>query len=102
MKLSWEFYSARKKTTLPEFLSKVQTLAEALILFDSLEVVPPCDLADFFKKNKSAKQEEKEAKLEKKPRSTRSSRSKKRVSKKSDTEKKTDKEYFRKVIKKEK
>ena len=112
MKVSWGFYSRRKNIDLKSFLVDHLTLESALSYFNSLGIVPPEDLCDFYLEredpslevNDQSHQPSEEKSPPAAPKKTRPRRSSKSNNKTSSTtarDKKKD-SYFRKVIKKEK
>ena len=107
--LSWEFYFARNRKSLDDFLWEVETVENAKQkLFKKGLTHPPDDLIlSIIEKNKVKFLEElriKEEALKPKPKKTtpRSRKEKRQDDKKTETKKKSDEKYFRKVIPKKK
>ena len=106
MKRSWEFYSKRKRLTLEDFLLGVTSLESALAKFDLCQVMPPEDLHAFYEEKAKVllpppePSIENEVSKKKTTRRRRTSTQNKSTPKKS-TKKEDTKEYFRKVIKKD-
>jgi len=95
MSISWSFYSRRRSISLDRFLSGVRTLDDALEKFETRGILPPDDLAQFFESKKPAQKARVRRSKQKEPAA--SERAKLKTE-----EKNENKEYFRKVIKKEK